>query len=642
MAGDRGNVKPSATKQGANSGGGKFIYYNKRHPCPVCNGTDGKCSSPRDNPRLVLCHRARADTNGYRYVKPASNPFWNIFAPDDGDNSYRQRPISQPVHARQQPAQKAAKPPIDPARVFDRARAEMERRGWGEAFLIAAEHLGLSDLEESFACVPLAVEWEVLRYPTLLAPMFGGNLVMKSLQRYGFEWDREALKVKSLKRNLPGCRTGLFLPVNRKRTNTVVPVVEGFSDMICLAGLGVWAIGTLSAGAGADDLREWARNNPDAELLLVVENDQKPDGRWPSMEGRRHIAAELAKRGVKCSLALTPDGKKDVRAWYQANFGTGPILCEHLFEHTIYDLPEVQSGQELPTNKTKKCPQLSVYNGDYTESCGHFDFPVDPFDTRKPCRRAPTLALRERRVPRHLAKLGLDEQDVRMFGGALPSAERHNAALDGSCGRRDCTACNPRIQSDNQHAIASFLSAHRLRVASLLECEHKEWPTIRRRLSRKFGLTEDHFAFLRNGNKVLIASVIPIGVEPLPVSEAWGTVKAFVRDMTPTVPHQCFVRVPSLGDAEAEEEEGEGEIDWEREGVYAKDTLEQKAILDEEDVPVEWWDNPPDGITGAFQWDATAMTPTKEELIKAKLGLKKLPNGKKPKPEMYRELDDIA
>ena len=52
------------------------------------------------------------------------------------------------------------------------------------------------------------------------------------------------------------------------------------------------------------------------DVLVVGENDEKPDGSWPGRDGAVAVARSLAKTwGKPVRWTLPPEGTKDVRAW---------------------------------------------------------------------------------------------------------------------------------------------------------------------------------------------------------------------------------------------------------------------------------------------------------------------------------------
>jgi len=66
----------------------KIRPTNKSNSCPVCGDVKGKCRTIDSEP-IVLCGNTQPgnEPSGWSYRKPASNPLWNVFAPDDGNDS---------------------------------------------------------------------------------------------------------------------------------------------------------------------------------------------------------------------------------------------------------------------------------------------------------------------------------------------------------------------------------------------------------------------------------------------------------------------------------------------------------------------------------------------------------------------------
>jgi hypothetical protein len=66
----------------------KFAATKKSNPCPVCDRIDGKCRTLSDDP-VVLCGHTQQghEPSGWKYVKPAKNPVWSVFALDDGQST---------------------------------------------------------------------------------------------------------------------------------------------------------------------------------------------------------------------------------------------------------------------------------------------------------------------------------------------------------------------------------------------------------------------------------------------------------------------------------------------------------------------------------------------------------------------------
>jgi len=96
-----------------------------------------------------------------------------------------------------------------------------------------------------------------------------------------------------------------------------VLLVEGSSDALAATAAGLAAVGRPSDRGGVADLAALLRELPPARPLVVVgENDEKPDGTWPGRDGAEAVAAGLAHRLRRpVAWAMTPGGAKDVRDW---------------------------------------------------------------------------------------------------------------------------------------------------------------------------------------------------------------------------------------------------------------------------------------------------------------------------------------
>ena len=109
-----------------------------------------------------------------------------------------------------------------------------------------------------------------------------------------------------------GGRRGLFLPSNWQALPGPVRIPEGASDVLALAFIGIPCVGRPSAMAGADMLADLLRNE-DRPIVVIGENDAKPDGRWPGREGALWMQTRLGELlpGRAVSMKLPPPEHKD-------------------------------------------------------------------------------------------------------------------------------------------------------------------------------------------------------------------------------------------------------------------------------------------------------------------------------------------
>jgi hypothetical protein len=118
------------------------------------------------------------------------------------------------------------------------------------------------------------------------------------------------------KRGMRGGKLGLFVPSGWRERPGPLYVPEGASDVAALFDVGVCAVGRPSNRAGADHLRALLEGDG-RDVVVVGENDRKPDGDWP---GDPHpCARSLARRlGRPVRVIVPPEGHKDARAWRTA------------------------------------------------------------------------------------------------------------------------------------------------------------------------------------------------------------------------------------------------------------------------------------------------------------------------------------
>ena len=115
------------------------------------------------------------------------------------------------------------------------------------------------------------------------------------------------------KKVFAGSRRGLYFPKNWLGIPGPIFVPEGVSDVAALLSHGLCAVGRPQCKGGIDELAKLFANTERA-IVILGENDQKPDGSWPGRDGAQEVAGKLAGLlGHEVRWALPPAGAKDVR-----------------------------------------------------------------------------------------------------------------------------------------------------------------------------------------------------------------------------------------------------------------------------------------------------------------------------------------
>ena len=136
-------------------------------------------------------------------------------------------------------------------------------------------------------------------------PEYDDNLRVIGIQRRYTHGEKLAIA---------GSSRGLVIPSGEWNSSAPIAVVEGFSDSAALHACGVQVVGRPSAFGGSVLLGGFLQNHP-GPVIVVGENDQKVDGRWPGRDGAMSIASYLQQLGHnEVSVILPPADCKDARS----------------------------------------------------------------------------------------------------------------------------------------------------------------------------------------------------------------------------------------------------------------------------------------------------------------------------------------
>ena len=287
----------------------KITEYTKQ-PCPICNHV-GWCGRREDG--LILCKRppSPAEIPGHFYKGLAKDNQTAMYVEAGREHKSKTLP----------PAPTRVQRPTSPLTLKERHRAAVEALTSELRYNLAAE-LGLpgSILAE------LEIGWKANARHHGTDQLSGAYAFPEyngQGRLIGFSYRFPSDKISDLKdeddrpignKSAPsGLRRGLTLPLGWKDMRDPVLVVEGPSDVLAGRAVGLSVIGRPSNSGGVEFIAQLCRNR---QVIVIGENDHKPDGLWPGKDGAEHVARRLETTWDRpVAIAFPPEGVKDLRDW---------------------------------------------------------------------------------------------------------------------------------------------------------------------------------------------------------------------------------------------------------------------------------------------------------------------------------------
>ena len=284
-----------------------------RTPCPICGHT-GWCGSREDG--LILCKRPPEPpgVGGYVYRGRAQDGQTALYV----ESVKEHRAVGAP---RAKPSE-GGPPSAAVTATIQEAHAEAVRALTPERRAALAAELGLPDASLD----ALAIGWsDVARHH--VAHDVKGAWILPECDGQGrligvtFRFPSQSVADKTGANGKPlgnksapsGLRRGLTLPVGWKEMTDPVLVVEGAGDVLAGRAVGLSVIGRPSNTGGVEYLAQVCQRR---RVIVLGDNDRKPDGRWPGREGAERVARKLEVAwGRPVPVALPPEGTKDLRDW---------------------------------------------------------------------------------------------------------------------------------------------------------------------------------------------------------------------------------------------------------------------------------------------------------------------------------------
>lgn len=262
----------------------KMVYARPDLLCPGC----GKPDWCRVSPDRLAC-LCRRESSGAKKAYSESGPWLHIFRQGE----------TRPVYV----------PPPKPVK-------ELSGIDWqAEAMKYAAaiHPLALGELSVKLGMPPTALnaialagwkdDWRCFTFPE----RDGDGVVIGLGTRH----------TDGAKKFLKGAMRGLTLPKGWDGPGETLWVVEGPTDAAAMTAAGLRAVARPSNIGGGRHLTKLLEFVPAERRVVVVgEDDRKPDGLWPGLTGCTAVARELAKSCRQPIFwALPPEGHKDARAY---------------------------------------------------------------------------------------------------------------------------------------------------------------------------------------------------------------------------------------------------------------------------------------------------------------------------------------
>ncbi len=253
-----------------------------QHRCPIC-GKDTWCGRKVDGD-AVRCMRNTEAPPGWRLVKVCQDG-GTVFAPENG---------RAPASTTSPPRQQSGKP----ARDWQAEAERYEQALTTEKLVELAEQLGA----RADALRAIDIGWRGQDSTWTSPEVNAGGQVVGINRRYG----------NGSQKMIHGGHRGVIVPEGFADLPDPVLIVEGASDVAAARTMGLTAIGR-SSNRSSKYLAEMFASR---DVIVVGENDQKPDGNWPGHEGAVVVAKSLARTwGKPVRWVLPPGEAKDIRGW---------------------------------------------------------------------------------------------------------------------------------------------------------------------------------------------------------------------------------------------------------------------------------------------------------------------------------------
>ena len=299
-----------------------FLYCNNGRPCGVC-GSHEDCRESSDGLRFCKNRHAGDWSPGNAYVGESRDGLWGMWR-DELDLGRRSPQNHGPA---------ATRPMKDVEKEQRTRRRAAYNFASGRDRSIPLDDAAAIKLARSLGlpATLLKAQWRCFK------PDRDGQTFV--LPEYGFDAGGAFRPVCYLWRELDGTKRNHGdpdCPVKRGLTMAEgwddnpgpIYLPEGASDTMALHAMGLAAWGRPSSRAGVETVARLLAQDAQAlagrELVILGENDERPNGRWEGRDGAHATAQKLADlTGRPVRVAMPPPGFKDVRDWFKAHWKPG-------------------------------------------------------------------------------------------------------------------------------------------------------------------------------------------------------------------------------------------------------------------------------------------------------------------------------
>lgn len=462
-----------------------FVDVSRRAPCPLCAGTtDCRLNAGGG----VHCRRVDqyAPPAGWRFAKVDAVGF-GVFYPDDGNTAAER--FAAWAARRVQLAGEAYDRAVGGKRKATSA-SRFDEIGAARRPLEANER----DAIASALCLPLAV-LDVL--PVEFLPNDGSNRWAYTIpERDGngrvIGWN---LRYADSSKRTHGAR-GLFVPIGWNMTPGMVVIPEGASDTMALTALGLAAIGRPSNLGGGDHLAAMLNGygfagDDSRPVVILGENDAKPNGQWPGRDGAEAIARKLAEElRREVWIAYPPAGYKDVR--------------EYVTGHKAAILARETTLAAVGLQLAEHIERTKVVIGDRVSDPAAISVTTMDDEVRALAGAAVDVPLAFAELP---AGDGLPKFCPKPWGVVLRSDSRHATRFTFvACGHLGCPVCGERRRAQYKATVRKTLTDEADAGTSeffVLWCAADRWETTHRALRR---VGAEYFRLKIGGDRLMIVA----------------------------------------------------------------------------------------------------------------------------------------